>query len=124
MIFLLSERLIFPDPTLADEDGLLAVGGDLSTERLLLAYQNGIFPWYNAGEPICWYSPHRRFVLRPKEIHISHSMKQVMRSEKFKVTFNKAFADVISHCAQTKRAGQGGTWITDEMKDAYTLITS
>jgi len=119
MIFGLDERLIFPDPSLADDDGLLAVGGDLSADRLLLAYQNGIFPWYSNDTPILWYSPHERFVLYPHELKISKSMRQVLNSGKFKVTVNKAFADVIKACATAPRADQDGTWITTEMQEAY-----
>jgi len=119
MIFRLDERLLFPDPALAEDDGLLAVGGDLSPQRLLLAYQNGIFPWYSDDTPILWYSPHERFVLYPEELRIAKSMKQVMRSGKFKITFDTAFADVIKACAIAERADQDGTWITNDMKDAY-----
>ena len=122
MIFLLSDQIIFPGPALADEDGLLAVGGDLSVERLMLAYQQGIFPWYSEGEPICWYSPHQRFVLQPKDVHVSHSMKQIIRSNKYKVTYDTAFREAIAQCAQIKRKGQGGTWITDDMKQAYIAL--
>ena len=95
MIFRLDERLLFPDPALAEEDGLLAVGGDLSVERLLLAYQNGIFPWYSDDTPILWYSPHERFVLFPHELKISKSMRQVMRSGRFMVTRNQYFETVM-----------------------------
>lgn len=119
MIFRLDKRLIFPDPSLAEEDGLLAAGGDLSVERLLLAYQNGIFPWYNDDTPILWYSPHERFVLFPQELKISKSMRQVLRSGRFKVTYDKSFAEVIEACSATERDGQYGTWITDDMKAAY-----
>jgi len=119
MIFRLDERLLFPDPALADPDGLLAVGGDLSVERLLLAYQNGIFPWYNDELPILWYSPHQRFVLFPDELKLSKSMRQIMRSGKFTVTCDRAFNAVITACSSVKRAGQDGTWITEEMKAAY-----
>jgi leucyl/phenylalanyl-tRNA--protein transferase len=119
MIFRLDERLIFPDAALAEEDGLLAVGGDLRPERLMLAYQNGIFPWYSDDTPILWYSPHERFVLVPDELRISKSMKQVMRSGRFTVTFNKAFARVIKGCATSPRVDQDGTWITDDMQQAY-----
>jgi len=119
MIFRLDERLLFPDPALADEDGLLAVGGDLSPERLLLAYQNGIFPWYSDDTPILWYSPHERFVLYPEELRIAKSMKQVMRSGKFKVTFDTDFTGVIKACAATERPEQDGTWITNDMQEAY-----
>jgi leucyl/phenylalanyl-tRNA--protein transferase len=119
MIFRLDERILFPDPELAEEDGLLAVGGDLSAERLTLAYSNGIFPWYSEGEPILWFSPHERFVLYPDELKISKSMRQVMRSGKFRVTFDTAFAEVISNCAQAERVEQDGTWITNDMQLAY-----
>ncbi|OCX50286.1 leucyl/phenylalanyl-tRNA--protein transferase [Mucilaginibacter sp. PPCGB 2223] len=119
MIFRLDERVIFPDPALAEEDGLLAIEGDLSPERLILAYQNGIFPWYSEGDPILWFAPHQRFVLFPHELRISKSMRQVVRSNKFKVTFNQAFAEVIVACADARREGQDGTWITAEMQQAY-----
>lgn len=119
MIFRLDERLLFPEPSLAEEDGLLALGGDLSVDRLLLAYQNGIFPWYNDDTPILWYSPHERFVLFPDELKISKSMKQVLRSGKFTVTEDRCFERVIEACSITKREGQDGTWITENMKNAY-----
>jgi len=119
MIFRLDERLLFPDPALAEEDGLLAIEGDLSPERLQLAYQNGIFPWYSEGEPILWFAPHERFVLYPDELRVSKSMRQIIRSGKFTVIFNQSFADVIKACADTKREGQNGTWITADMQQAY-----
>lgn len=119
MIFQLDERLIFPKPDLAEPDGLLAVGGDLSAERLLLAYSHGIFPWYSDETPILWYSPHERFVLYPPELRISKSMRQVLRSGKFQVTVNRCFADVIEACSMVPREGQDGTWITTDMKNAY-----
>ena len=122
MIFRLDERLIFPDPELAEEDGLLAVEGDLSPERLWLAYQNGIFPWYSDDTPILWYSPHERFVLYPDELHITKSMKQVIRSKKYHVTFNRDFAGVISACARVPRKDQDGTWITADMQQAYIVL--
>ncbi len=119
MIFRLDKRLLFPNPSLAEEDGLLAAGGDLSAERLLLAYQNGIFPWYNDDTPILWYSPHERFVLFPNELKISKSMRQVIRSGRFRVTNDQCFEQVIEACSAVERDGQDGTWITDEMKEAY-----
>jgi leucyl/phenylalanyl-tRNA--protein transferase len=119
MIFRLDEQLLFPEPDLAEPDGLLAVGGDLSTLRLLLAYQNGIFPWYSDDTPILWYSPHERFVLYPQELKISKSMRQVLRSGKFRVTTNTCFAEVIKACSVAPREGQDGTWITDDMQAAY-----
>ena len=119
MVFRLNRSLVFPNPALADKDGLLAVGGDLSAERLTLAYNHGIFPWYSEGEPIHWYSPHERYVIFPDEVHISHSMEQLMKSSTYQVTWDKDFANVISHCAKIKRKGQRGTWITDDMMAAY-----
>ena len=119
MIFRLDKRIIFPNPSLAEEDGLLAVGGDLSTSRLLLAYHNGIFPWFNDDTPILWYSPHERFVLFPNELKVSKSMRQVLKSDRFTVTSDQNFADVIDACSSAGRKGQDGTWITDDMKQAY-----
>ncbi|MBU0697755.1 MAG: leucyl/phenylalanyl-tRNA--protein transferase [Bacteroidetes bacterium] len=119
MILNLTNELIFPNPALAEEDGLLAVGGDLSKERLILAYENGIFPWFNEENPILWYSPHVRCVIFPEEIKISKSMKKVLNSKKFTVTYNQAFEKVIEACAYAKRLGQDGTWITNNMQQAY-----
>ncbi|SES28097.1 leucyl/phenylalanyl-tRNA--protein transferase [Pedobacter rhizosphaerae] len=116
---LLDDDVSFPDPTLAEEDGLLAVGGDLSLERLLVAYSNGIFPWFSEGEPILWYSPHQRCVIYPEQIKISKSMKKVLKEEVFQVTIDQAFKEVIQNCAQMPRKGQDGTWITDDMQKAY-----
>jgi leucyl/phenylalanyl-tRNA--protein transferase len=122
MIFRLDDRLLFPDPSFAEEDGLLAVGGDLSTERLLLAYQNGIFPWYSDDDPILWYSPHERFVLYPPELKVSKSMRQVLRSNKFTVSNDTCFEKVVAACSSAKREGQDGTWITDDMMTAYAKL--
>lgn len=119
MIFRLDERLMFPNPELAEPDGLLAVDGDLSTERLLLAYQSGIFPWYSDETPILWYAPHERFVLYPDELIISSSMKRFLRKGLFKVTMDTCFEKVIEACSTVEREGQDGTWITDDMKNAY-----
>ena len=119
MIFRLDKRLLFPDTTLAEADGLLAVGGDLSTGRLLLAYQSGIFPWYNDDTPILWYSPHERFVLFPAELKVSKTMRQVLRSGKFRLTEDQCFEKVIEACSVVPRQGQDGTWITEDMKNAY-----
>lgn len=120
MIFQLDLHSIsFPDPALAEPDGLLAVGGDLRPERLMAAYQQGIFPWYNDDTPILWYSPHERFVLKPKTLKISKSMRRVLRSERFRVTYDEAFAEVVAACATQPRAGQDGTWITADMQQAY-----
>jgi leucyl/phenylalanyl-tRNA--protein transferase len=120
MVFRLPEdEIVFPNPALADPDGLLAVGGDLSIERLLLAYHNGIFPWFSDDDPICWYSPHERCVIYPAEVKVSKSMAKVLKSDVFVVTFNKAFREVIVNCAKVGRKDQPGTWITQEMQDAY-----
>jgi len=122
MIFRLDERLIFPKPDLAEPDGLLAVGGDLSTDRLLLAYQNGIFPWYSDDTPILWYSPHERFVLFPDELKVSKSMRQVLRSGKLRVTVDTCFNNVITACSTAPREGQDGTWIVPDMIAAYNRL--
>ena len=118
-MFILSNSIQFPPLHIADEDGLLAIGGDLKVERLLCAYQNGIFPWYNEDEPILWYSPDPRFVLFPEELKIHKSMLPVLKSTHFSFTRNTAFTRVIRSCKETRRAGQDGTWITDEMEQAY-----
>jgi leucyl/phenylalanyl-tRNA--protein transferase len=118
-MFFLDHKLIFPPVELADEDGVLAVGGDLSVERLLLAYKSGIFPWYNEGEPIVWHSPSQRMVLFPNELKVSKSMYHIIFKEKFNVTFNQNFTEVITNCMNVKRKGQKGTWITNEMLKAY-----
>ena len=118
-MYLLSNNLVFPPVNLANEDGILAIGGDLSVDRLLLAYKSGIFPWYNPGEPIIWYSPDPRMVLFPKDLKISKSMRQVIKKGEFKITYNKNFKEVISNCKTIERNDQGGTWITDEMQQAY-----
>lgn len=120
MIFRLTkEDLVFPHPSLAEPDGLLAIGGDLSRERLILAYQHGIFPWFSEGDPICWYSPPERCVIYPEKVKISKSMKQVLASGVYTVTRDQAFADVIALCAKTPRKEQDGTWITGAMQNAY-----
>lgn len=118
-IFALDDRLIFPPPELADENGVLAVGGDLSIERLLLAYQMGIFPWYGEGLPIIWHSPDPRMVLIPDELHVPRSLKKAMRKEPYEIRLDTAFAEVMTACAKAPRPEQDGTWITDDMYDAY-----
>jgi leucyl/phenylalanyl-tRNA--protein transferase len=111
--------LEFPDPDEADESGLLAIGGDLSIERLKLAYSKGIFPWYEKGMPILWWSPDPRMVLFPDRMIISHSLKQSIKKQQFTITIDTAFEKVIKNCAKTPRKGEKGTWITQEMKNAY-----
>ncbi|MGB1268132.1 MAG: leucyl/phenylalanyl-tRNA--protein transferase [Flavobacteriaceae bacterium] len=118
-MYLLTKKIIFPNHSEADENGLLAIGGDLSTERLLHAYNNGIFPWYNEDEPLLWWSPNPRMVLFPKNLRISKSMKTILKRNLFQITFNTAFEDVIHHCANIKRDGQPDTWITNDMTEAY-----
>ena len=117
-LFVLDKELTFPPVHLAEPDGLLAMGGDLSSERLLLAYRSGIFPWYE-GDTILWWCPHPRFVLYPEELKISKSIKPLLNRNEFEFTTNNAFAQVIHHCKKTKRPGQDGTWITDEVEKAY-----
>lgn len=113
------QTLEFPDLDEADESGLLALGGDLSIERLKLAYSKGIFPWYEKGMPILWWSPDPRMVLFPDKMIISHSLKQSIKKQQFTITIDKAFEQVIKNCAKTPRKGEKGTWITREMKNAY-----
>ena len=115
-VFINSKELIFPHPSLANEDGILAVGGDLSCERLLLAYRNGIFPWFTEDDPILWWSPDPRCVLFPKDIKISKSMKKFLRKQLYEVTFDTCFKDVITMCAELRR---DNTWITSDIIDSY-----
>jgi leucyl/phenylalanyl-tRNA---protein transferase len=118
-VYRLREELVFPPPEFAEDNGLLAIGGDLSPARLLLAYSMGIFPWYNEEDPLLWWSPDPRCVLFPKDLHVSRSLAKVLRQERFKVTFNQAFGEVITACSQVKRKDGVGTWITLEMLEAY-----
>lgn len=120
MVFQLDDTITFPDPHYGDPDGLLAVGGDLSVDRLLLAYSNGIFPWYSFREceqPI-WYCPMQRFVIFPEEIHISHSMHTLINQERYRLTINNDFDGVISHCSQL-HFNEQGAWLGSEMVEAY-----
>ena len=121
-MYFLHKELFFPDVTEADGDGILAVGGDLSPERLILAYQSGIFPWFDSDEPILWWATPRRMVLFPDELVVSKSMRSILRKELFTITFNKDFRAVISNCSTIKRNGQRGTWISDEMIEAYVKL--
>ncbi len=118
-VYRLSSKLIFPNPELANKDGLLAVGGDLSIERIILAYKSGIFPWYNFEDPILWWSPNPRCVLFPKKIKISKSMNSLLKKNTFKVTYNQDFNFVINSCATSPRKGIVGSWLTNEMIEAY-----
>ncbi len=118
-VFRLTKEIIFPPPELSEEDGLLAVGGDLSVERLLLAYSMGIFPWYSDGSPILWWSPDPRLVLVPEDLKVSRSLKQTIKKEIYRTTFDNAFERVIRSCAESPRKDGAGTWITEDMIRAY-----
>ena len=118
-LFLLSEKLAFPSPRFSNPDGLLAVGGDLSKERLVLAYRMGIFPWYSKGDPVLWWSPDPRLVLPVNAFHVSRSLKRVIEKGTFRITFDTAFDRVISGCAARRQKGGRGTWIVPEMAAAY-----
>ena len=115
-------QTIFPDPEKADKEGLLAAGGDLSVESLISAYSAGIFPWYDEGSPILWWSPDPRLVLIPVRFKLSYTLKQTIRRGRFNIFFDRDFAAVIRNCAITKRNNQVGTWITPEMQLAYTTL--
>lgn len=117
-LYALDNRLWFPPVDTAQEDGLLAIGGDLSVQRLLLAYERGIFPWYEGDVPV-WWCPDPRFVIYPNELKISKSMKQLFKRSAFTFTINKAFSEVINHCKKINRPGQDGTWITSEVVASY-----
>ncbi len=118
-VFALPTEPVFPDPAHADEDGLLAVGGDLSPQRLLMAYAQGIFPWYNENSPILWWSPDPRLILEPAKIHVPKRLERILRQERFRFTLDTAFGQVITGCASTPRCGAHGTWIVPEMLAAY-----
>lgn len=118
-VFLSADTLNFPDPGRADSEGLVAIGGDLSVDRLLRAYTMGIFPWYSAGTPILWWSPDPRCVLLPGDLHVSQSLRRILKRGEFTITFNQAFEQVIRQCAATPRQGQNGTWLLEEMIQAY-----
>ena len=115
----LNETIEFPPLTKTNPEGLLAVGGDLSPERVLYAYQNGIFPWYESDQPILWWAPDPRFVLYPHKLKVSKSTKQILKNQSFEITVNRNFKEVIQACAKVKREAQSGTWITDEMMETY-----
>ena len=118
-MYFLTKELYFPPVSEASTDGILAVGGDLSPERLVLAYKNGIFPWFDDDEPILWWAPEERMVLFFEDLKISKSMRNILNQKKFRVTFNTAFKEVISNCKKITRKDQPGTWITDDMIEAY-----
>ncbi len=118
-VYALSDELAFPPPELAREDGLLAVGGDLSPERLVLAYENGIFPWVSEGGPLLWWCPAPRFVLFPEELHVGRTLHKLQRHPPYRISLDEAFPRVIRNCASTKRPGQRGTWIRRDIQQAY-----
>ncbi|MBC7847876.1 MAG: leucyl/phenylalanyl-tRNA--protein transferase [Flavobacterium sp.] len=118
-MYVLSQELFFPPVSNSNLDGILAIGGDLYPERLLLAYKSGIFPWFEDDEPIIWWSPNPRMVLFLDELVVSKSMRNILNRNIFTVTFNQNFRDVISNCQKIKRDGQNGTWITNDMIEAY-----
>lgn len=122
MLYWLSNELTFPPVEEAEAWGGLALGGDLSPERLLLAYRSGIFPWYDVGQPIIWHAPDPRFVLFPDKLKVSKSMRPIFNQRRFKVTLDTDFRSVITECQQVIRNGQRGTWITDEMLEAYCYL--
>lgn len=115
----LSDKIEFPDNEFANKDGILALGGDLSEERLIYAYKNGIFPWFSEGEPIVWYCPPKRMVLFPNDFKVSKTMQKIINKNDFIITENKAFKEVIYYCKNIDRKDGFGTWITDDMEQAY-----
>lgn len=121
-LFQIEAPLVFPHPVLREPEGIMAIGGDLSPGRLLLAYSWGIFPWYQAGEPIMWWWLCPRLMIRPHEVHVSHSVRNFINRNKYRVTFNQDFSGVIRQCAVVNRRGQDSTWITGEMIEAYTTL--
>ncbi len=118
-VFRLPDEVVFPSPELAEEDGLLAVGGDLSVERLLAAYSVGIFPWYSDDSPILWWSPDPRLVLIPGDLRVSRSLRQTIKKGTYRTTFDHAFERVMRSCGEMRRKDEAGTWITEEMIGAY-----
>lgn len=121
-VYLITDELGFPPPHLSTEEGLLAIGGDLRPERLILAYRSGIFPWYTDGDPILWWSPDPRLILIPDQIKISRSLRKTIRQKKYQITMDTSFRQVITSCAKTLRRGTPGTWITPEMQTAYCTL--
>lgn len=122
MVFQLPKEHIFPDPSYADESGLIAVGGDLDPQRIYKAYQIGIFPWYSDGEPILWWTPNPRFVLYPTELKIAKSMRPMLNKKAYRLSLDEDFEQVIANCKTINRPGQDGTWISNEMKTAYIAL--
>ena len=121
-VFRLPEEHYFPPPSLSEPNGLLAIGGDLHPQRLILAYMSGIFPWYSEGQPILWFSPDPRYVLEPSQFHVGRSLRKRIKKDEFSITLDTAFEEVIDNCAKKKRPMQYGTWITAEMRQAYLTL--
>ena len=121
-MYRLTDALLFPSPEQASDEGIVAVGGDLKLERVMLAYRKGIFPWFESDDFLLWWSPDPRMVLFPDQVKISKSMRAVLRKKQFEVTFNKAFDDVVEACAKVKRFGQNGTWITPGLMEVYSTL--
>jgi len=121
-MYRLTDALLFPSPEQASDEGIVAVGGDLKPERVMLAYRKGIFPWFESDDFLLWWSPDPRMVLFPDQVKISKSMRAVLRKRQFEVTFNKAFDDVVEACAKVKRFGQNGTWITPGLMEVYSTL--
>lgn len=121
-VYQLIDQPVFPPPVQAEPGGLLAVGGDLTPPRLLLAYSTGIFPWFNEGDPILWWSPDPRCILEPAQVRVSRSLAKVLRRGTFRVTYDRAFAEVIAACARERRGGGEGTWITPAMRAAFIAL--
>ena len=118
-VYALNEELVFPHPSLANEDGLLAVGGDLSPQRIVLAYANGIFPWYSEGRPLAWWCPRPRLVLTPSELRVGRTLRKTIKRRRYRITFDEAFSEVMAACATVPREGQDGTWITKDLTAAF-----
>ena len=121
-MYRLTDALLFPSPEQASDEGIVAVGGDLKPERVMLAYRKGIFPWFESDDFLLWWSPDPRMVLFPDQVKISKSMRAVLRKKQFEVTFNKSFDDVVEACAKVKRFGQNGTWITPGLMEVYSTL--
>ena len=121
-MYRLTDALLFPSPEQASDEGIVAVGGDLKPERVMLAYRKGIFPWFESDDFLLWWSPDPRMVLFPDQVKISKSMRTVLRKKQFEVTFNNAFDDVVEACAKVKRFGQNGTWITPGLMEVYSTL--
>lgn len=118
-VYALSEELVFPHPSLATEDGLLAVGGDLSPERMLLAYANGIFPWYSEGRPLMWWCPRPRLILQPQDLRVGRTLRKTIKRRRYRITCDQAFDRVMAACADVPRPDQDGTWITADLTEAF-----